>query len=365
MLQPVMTWRSAAAILLFNAALSFLVQAAAPDQPRLTDRNDYEYTGRRPFAPGCPNTIYCYRILVPVALELLPLDPETRWRGAQWLAHTATGTVMSIVAASFASPFIAAILLQTSYAFSFTAYDPYTPDPVVFLIAALILWTWMHDRPLLAAVISAIGVFAKETVGVLAACVAVAALLSGDRQDRRRWLVPVASAAILLFGFHWYMDTYNGWGIARNPAASFSTGSWLALWFKNNPSHTRKALMLFSPFAFGWIYAVAGYRHAPRALRDLALATILPIAALVYVQTPERALGNAFFVVVPLAAAFLAQVPRSAAWAAAITNGLVTAKIGLSTTWLPSSTVLLIPAAAAAAWAFASYARNRDKIPST
>jgi len=80
--------------------------------------------------------------------------------------------------------------------------------------------------------------------------------------------------------------------------------------------------------------------------------------ALVFVQTPERALGNAFFVVIPLAAAFLAQVPPTVAWAGAITSGLVTARIGLSSELLPSSTVLLPPAAAAAAWAFWSYFRQ-------
>ena len=360
-----MTWRLGAAILLFNAALSFLVQAAAPDQPKLTDRNDYEYSGRQPLAPFCPNTIYCYRILVPVALEHIPLDAESRWRGLQWLAHTATGTIVAVVSAGFASPCIASVLLQTSYAFTFTAYDPYTPDPVVFLIAAMFLYNWIGDRALWVVLISAIGVFAKETVGVLAACVAAAAMLAPDRSRRWRWLVPVMISGIVLFAFHWYMDTFAGWGIARNPAASLETGSWLALWLKNNPSHARKALMLFSPFAFGWIFALAGYRHVPRAMKQLALGSIVPIAALVYVQTPERALGNAFFVVIPLAAAFLAQVPPAAAWAAAITTALVTARVGLSSEMLPSTSILLGPAAAAAVWALAASTRNRDKIAGT
>ena len=84
---------------------------------------------------------------------------------------------------------------------------------------------------------------------------------------------------------------------------------------------------------------------------------MLPIAGLVR-QTPERALGNAFFVIVPLASIYLSRVPPAAAWAAAITNGLVTAKIGLSTTLLPSSSILFIPAFLAAAWAIASSRRQ-------
>lgn len=355
-----LTWRLGAAIVLFNAALSFLVQAGAPDQPRLTDRAEYEYTGRQPFAANCPNTIYCYRILVPMLLERVPINAETRWRATQWLAHTATGTITAIVTSPFASPFIASTLLQTSYAFAFTAYDPYTPDPVIFLIAAVMLLAWMRDAAVPATLIAAAGVFAKETAGALAACTAIAVVVSRERTTSRwRWLMPVTAAAILLFSFHWYMDTYSGWGISRNPAASFSTGSWLAVWLKNNPSHLRKALMVFSPFAFAWFFAIGGYRYAPRALRELALGSILPIAGLVFVQTPERALGNAFFVVIPLAAAFLANASPAAAWAAAITSGMITAKIGLSTPWLPSTTVMLIPAAGCAVWAFASQRRHR------
>ena len=79
-------------VLVFNAALAALIQAAAPDQPRLTDRNDYDYNGRQPLTAYCPNSIYCYRILVPMLLERVPIDPELRWRGLQLLAHTATGT---------------------------------------------------------------------------------------------------------------------------------------------------------------------------------------------------------------------------------------------------------------------------------
>jgi hypothetical protein len=351
------TWRLGAAILLCNAALSLLIQMGAPPQPRLSDRAEYEYTGRHGLAPSCPVTIYCYRILVPVALEQIPLNAETRWRGLQWLAHTATGTVTAIVVSPFASPFIASTLLQTSYAFSFTAYDPYTPDPVVFLIAALILYCWIHDRAIAAALIAVVGVFAKETVALIAVAPAIAVLLS-DRRTRLRWWAGAGLAWIVLLFFHWYMDTFNGWSISRNPAANFSGGSWLALWWRNNPSLLRKALMLFSPFGWAWVFAIAGYRFATPAIRQLAIAALVPIAALIYVQTPERALGNAFFVIVPLAAVFLSRISPAAGWAAAITNALVTAKIGLSTEWLPATSILLIPASLTALWAFATSRRH-------
>jgi hypothetical protein len=342
-------------VLLFNAALAGVIAGGAPRQPVLSDRNDYEYNFKRWLAAYCPNSIMCYRILVPVLLDFVPIDPEPRWRAYQWLTHTVTGTLVATAAAPIASPLLTSVLLQSSYGFAFTAYDPYTPDPFVFLIAALTLYLWLVDRILAMTLMAAVGVFAKETVALIASVPAIAVMLS-ERARKWRWFEPAVLAWSVLLFFHWYMDTYVGWSIRNSPSSNFATGSWLVLWWRN--SIGTKALLLFAPFGFGWLFAALGYRHATPPFRQLALAAILPIAALVYVQTPERALGNAFFVVVPLAAAFLSRVRPAAAWTAAITNGLVTAKIGLSAAFLPSSSILLIPAALAAAWAVASSRRQ-------
>ena len=89
--------------------------------------------------------------------------------------------------------------------------------------------------------------------------------------------------------------------------------------------------------------------RAPRDLQKLAIGATLPFLALNYVQTPERALGNLFFLVVPLATITLSRVPLGVGLAAAITTGLLTAKVGSSTTLLPSSSYLLVAATASAA----------------
>lgn len=339
-------------IVLFNVALAASVQMAAPAQPRLSDRMEYEYTGRHGLAPNCPYSIYCYRLLVPMALDRIPVEPERRWRAHQLLANAAAGSVIAVVTAPLASPFLATVLVQTSYGFAFTAYDPYTADPLVFVFAALLTLCWMRGWPIAALALAAIGVFAKETVALVALAPAAAAVLGRERPSWRAWLAPAVCAWTILLGFHWYMDTYAGWGITKNPAAQFARGSWLVLWWNNNPFPLRKALMLFSAFGFGWLYALAGYGSAVSRLRLLALGTVVPILALAYVQTPERALANAFFVVVPLAAILLSRVPPLVAWSAAMANGALTVKIGLSTTWLPQSGILLVPATLTAVWVF-------------
>ena len=211
----------------------------------------------------------------------------------------------------------------------------------------------MRDWLWLAIVVSVAGVFAKETVLLLSGCVALAALW--HRRSQRGWPLWVGQAAlcaVTLFAFHWVMDSYFGWGIARNQASKFWEGSWLAVWYDNMDSYRRIAFLLFIPFGLIWLFIAPGYRLAPPRLRALAAGAFLPMLALNYVQNPERALGNAFFVVVPLATLFLSRLPIGVAWAVVLSNGLVTAKAGLSTEWLPSTSVLVIPAAVSAALAF-------------
>lgn len=86
-------------------------------------------------------------------------------------------------------------------------------------------------------------------------------------------------------------------------------------------------------------------------MRQLALGAIGPFIALCYVQTPERALSNAFFIVIPLATLYLVRAPLPIAWLTALANGAVTVKVGLSTTRLPPSRYLMVPALVFTLWA--------------
>jgi hypothetical protein len=153
------------------------------------------------------------------------------------------------------------------------------------------------------------------------------------------------------------------WEIASNPAAQLSHGSWLGLWWRNNPFVERKVYMIFATFGFGWIFAALGWRMAPAAWRSLAIATIPPMAILMIVQTPERALGNAFYVVVPLAALFAARAPALGSVAIGLT-GLMTAKAGSSSAWLPSGRATVILAAAAAILLVVKVLRPEPQVPS-
>jgi hypothetical protein len=243
------------------------------------------------------------------------------------------------------------MVVQASYGFAFTAYDPYSAEPMVFVFAALLTWCWITNRPWHAAALCAIGVFAKETVALLAGVLALAAVIERPR-NWRQWFVPVLAGGAVLAAFHIASRLWLNWQIESNPAAQLSHGSWLGLWWRNNPLIERKAYMVFATYGFAWIFAALGWRAAPRAWRALALATIPAMLFLLVIQTPERALGNAFFVVIPLAVLFASRSPALAAMALAL-NALITAKAGTSSPWLPSARWMLIPAAIAAIVVFA------------
>lgn len=338
----------AAALLAFNLALAGTMSLLAP-APVLTDREAYDWVGTRPFEPNCTHTIYCYRVLAPVIVHALPIDADLGWRAYQIAGNGAAGTLIAALAGTLApiptAPFIASVLVQASYGFAFTAYDPYSADPLVFVFAALLAWCWFTDRPWQAVILCVIGVFAKETVALIAGILALAALVE-RRRTWPQWCLPVVLSGAVLGVFHLYSRAVLNWQIAGNPAAQMSHGSWLGLWWRNNPLIERKAYMLFSTHGFAWILALNGWSTAPRSWRAIALAAIPALLFLMVIQTPERALGNAFFVVVPLAMSCASRSPALGAAALAM-NAFVTAKAGTSSPYLPSARWMLIPAAIA------------------
>lgn len=348
-----------AALFAFNLVLAGTIHLLAP-APVLTDREAYDWVGTHAFAENCPYTIYCYRVVVPAAVHALPTDADTGWRAFQVAGNAVAGTLIAALAgglaATPAAPLLASVVVQASYGFAFTAYDPYAADPLVFVLAALLTWCWITNRPWLALATCVIGIFTKETVALLAGVVALAALIerravggnAPAHRDWKAWMLPVLASATLLASFHIVSRLWLNWDIGSNPAAQLSHGSWLGLWWRNNPSLARKAYMLFSTYGFAWVLALIGGRIAPGPWRAIALATIPAMLFLMVIQTPERALGNAFFVVIPFAILGAARFPALAG-AALAANALITAKAGTSSPYLPSARWTLIPAAIATA----------------
>jgi hypothetical protein len=376
------------AILALNLLLVVAFRAIAPAQPLFTDRPTYEVLGQRALAPGCRADIFCYRVLVPAVLERIPLESDLRWRLFEATMVLLSGFVIALATtralasadpsgdsqsfvssaagrrsprpapatdrqkavgrvsatAVSAAPWLATIVAQSSFGLTYTAYDPYTVDPAIYLLGALFALAWFANKVGLAFALGSIGVFVKQTAVLVAAAPAIAALLYPGIVRRKAWVAQGLYAAVLLVAFYVVMDRFNDWPMTSNsPSANFLGGGWLIRWLEEEGP--RLAIFYtFAPYGLGWLYAALGFRHAPRQAKALALGAIPAMLALIYVQTTERAIGNFFFAVVPLIVVYLVRLPRPLAFLAALSNGLFTAKVGLSTVWLPSSAILLVPA---------------------
>jgi MFS family permease len=338
---------------LLNLVLALAAYMLVPEHSvATTDRAGYEWIAQHGLAPGCPHADFCYRVLVPSLVGHVPLPAGVAWGLSAVVFNAAAGLVLGLACARLGgtrAALLSTLMAQTSFGFTFAVFDPYTPDPAVFLAGALLVWAWLTDRPLLALGVAVVGVFAKETVALLSAGLAIASLAPPRLPDWRRWVGQAVVAGVVLAGFHLAMDVLAGWSIAASPAADLAGGSWLGLWLRSQQPG-QAVFLVFIPFGFGLLFAALGLRSAPDILRRLALGLVGPLLILVYVQNVERALGNAFLVVIPASVVFLTSLPFGLALLAVITNGLLTARVGLSTAWLPTTPVLLVVAGAAAAW---------------
>ncbi|HLZ30402.1 MAG TPA: hypothetical protein VKV73_24035 [Chloroflexota bacterium] len=349
-------WASVVAVNLILAAAGAF---AAPAKVGTTaDRLGYEYVGAHPLAPNCPHTIFCYRVLVPVALERVALPAPLRWRVFAAAANATTGVLLAAVAvtagAGGVGALIASVLFQTSFGATFALFDPFTPDPAVFLAAALIALAWLRSWPLMALVVGLVGVFAKETVAVVLTAAALAAWFHRRHASPVEWFVAAGLTWLVVLGWHLGLDRLAGDSAAGSGSADLAGGAWLGRWLADTTlTPSTRLLYVFIPFAFAWLYAPLAIPHAPMRLRYLALGALIALPGLIYVQTMERALSTAAFVVVPLAAIFLGRLPPALGIAAAVTNGLLTARVGLSTAWLPPVPYLLALAAIVAVVAIA------------
>ena len=102
--------------LTLESALAGAISPVAPAEPKLNDRDAYDYVAAHPFAPNCPFSIYCYRVLAPAVVHRLPFDADTSWRVYQVASNTAAGTVIAIVAGTLstmpAAPLLASVMAQ-------------------------------------------------------------------------------------------------------------------------------------------------------------------------------------------------------------------------------------------------------------
>jgi hypothetical protein len=247
---------------------------------------------------------------------------------------------------------MAAVASAFGFGSLYTLHDPYTSDPLMYLLGPFIAGEALNGRIAVASAAATVGVFAKEFAG--APLYIIAAWCSLER----RWVAALrtlAGANIAILA--WLLLTLTlmlrfNYSYSGSASTDLGHGANLVGWLsRQSPRGVLSAMFI----EFGALYLLmpVGFFLASRPLRLLVLVS-LPVAALFgYVQQPDRALWNFHFLATPLAATVLDRAPTALAVATlgafAIANLRVGAQLPIAfvgRTALAGSVML----AAASAW---------------
>lgn len=329
-----------------------LVAGLSP-QPYPTDQAMMERVGQGVIVPGCAD-LNCFRILVPATLEALPGSSAVRWRGFAVIANAgaaiATGYMALTLGLSAPAATWAAWLAATSAGAFATIHHPYNADPFVLLLAPIITTLLLRSRWGAATAIGTVGIFAKEFAAApLYISAAASALGRRWRESVLQFLLAFAVTAVWIALQIALMRLFD-YSYNDNPSSQPLAGGYLRLWL----THVSPLSGIAAVFgAFGAVYLLlpAGWRFTPPRLQQLALGAIPAAAALIYVATPERALGNFYFLLMPIAALALARVPVVAGAAFVALFAIANMRIGAQVMVVPNSRYAVLLSAGIAAYA--------------
>jgi hypothetical protein len=303
-----------------GAACALLAIAWLSPQPgRVTDRGIYEATTARFPVVDCSD-LQCFRVLVPLTLHLFPGSYDARWKSYAAICNAAAAVALVPLCLAFGLSRRAALMAfavsASGFGSLYTLHDPFTSDPLMFVIGPVLTHQLLTDRIALAGVTAVIGVFAKEFAAAPIYAYAACSALEGQWTTAVRTVVAgnfafltwVILTVSLMLGAH-YTWGHNGVG-----SADLAHGAALALWLRDQ-SLRGIASAMFNEFGALYLLVPVGLVLAPSRLRRLAFVSV-PIAAIFcVVQQPDRALWNFHYLIVPCAAVVLAAVPAVLAWA--------------------------------------------------
>ena len=337
---------------------------ASPVPPHVTDRDAYEATAAQGVIPGCSD-LHCFRVLVPWVLGRLPGPSIVKWKAYAVVSNAGGGLAVFILSLTLGLSRRAAWFASIGSAFGFgalyTLHDVYTSDPLMYFLGPFLTNALLTEQFVMAGAIGAVGVMAKEFAA------APLFLMTGYFACQRQWLsaaraLVAANAAFIV----WLALTLTlmlrwNYSYAGSASADLAGGGNLVGWI-GRMSPRGIATSMFSEFGALWILTPVGFMLAPRHLRLLTLIA-LPIALLfAYVQQPDRALWNAHFLVLPLAALVLERAP-ALGWATITTFAIGNLRVGAQLPIAPVSRVALAASVLLAIVTSAAAFRPRPVAP--
>ena len=337
--------------------------AAIAGTPVAGDRDVYQKIGRQLFVLDC-HDIHCYRLLPAPIIEHLPGPSLVKWRGYAVLTIAASAIALGRLCLVLGLSSRAAGIATWIAAFGFgpmqSVFDPYTSDPVMYLLAPLMMADLMAERLGRPTLVGSLGVISKEFA---AAPLWIFALLAALR---RRWdtalqaALGALTATLVWFALQTALMTLYNYSYGNNPSVNLLTGAYFAVW-TDALGWPRAIASLFMAFGPLFVLLPAGWVRADRSLRLLAVASLPALAAFLYVQQPDRALWNFHFVVIPMAMLALEALPDRLVWPFVIAFGMANLRLGDSqptaVAWLRG--IMLVTSVGLAGMAVSSTLRQR------
>jgi hypothetical protein len=334
--------------LIGHAALAAVALAAigmaAPIPSFPTDKNIYEQMSRQWFIQDCDD-LQCFRVAVPWTLGLLPGTGYVKWRTYAVICEALAGLAMAIWVRRLGASLPAArqVLWLTALGSGalFAVHDPHTSDPLMHVLAPVLMVLLIDRRVAIAVAMSIAGVFAKEFAAVPLVVMGIARAFEQRFADTRRMLFGAALVVATWAAWNLFVRAAFNYSMAGSASAStLWSGGYLWYWY----SHIGKmlaAITLAAAFGGLWLLWPVGVARGPAFLRHLTAAGLVALGVFVYVQQPERALWNFAFLVMPAAAVVFDRIPQALGWLLVATHAAIGLRMGAQLTAVPQARITL------------------------
>jgi hypothetical protein len=286
------------------------VAAVAP-KPRWTDRGFYEQLGRAVIVRDCSD-IHCFRPLVSAVLEHLPGPSLPKWKiyavVANAIGALAVGHFCLLLGLSRPSAIAAAWLSALGTGSLYALFDVYTADSLMYMMGPLLAIQLWQGRTGRAGWIAAVGVFAKEFAAAPLWIFTAFAVLSRRWPAAARTMLVAIAATIVWLAKQAGLMAFQNYRYGYTASVDLLHGGYLAFWL-SQVSWSGAAMHLYTTYGALYVLVPAGLVRAGRDVRLLAIAAVPAALAFLYVEQPERALWNFYFIVIPVAMFALDGLP--------------------------------------------------------
>jgi hypothetical protein len=339
-----MTLRQSLVSFVLLAGILGGVAAAAPKPWFLTDEDIFEDTAQRFIAPDCSD-LQCFRLLGSWIVGRLPGAKAFRWKTYAVVATAGAALVLGRFCLAMGLDARASRYAMWLVAFGFgpllTLYNPYSPDPLIYLAGPLLMTELVRGRRMLATVLAAIGVFAKEAAAAPLWVFFAWSLL------RRQWDGAVRAFA-MAFGVTlvwvwlqlWLIVVFN-YSYSGSKSTDLLHGGDLVVWW--GEMGLRGGLSaIFGAFGGLFFLMPAGFARASRDLRLMAIAALPAVLVLCYVQQPDRALWTFHYLMIPFAALALRELSDGWCWLFIACYALANMRIGANLQFITAARYMLL-----------------------